>query len=69
MRKFFAANIGTPGRVVRAVLGLSFVVAGVILSRPGQWYCTCLVGAGGFMLFEAARGWCVVRACGIRTML
>jgi len=28
-----------------------------------------LAVSGGFVLFEALRGWCVLRACGIKTRL
>jgi hypothetical protein len=28
-----------------------------------------LVAAGGFAFYEAVRGWCVMRACGIKTKL
>jgi hypothetical protein len=28
-----------------------------------------MVACGGFVLFEALRGWCALRACGIKTRL
>jgi len=28
-----------------------------------------LAAAGAFVLFEALRGWCALRACGIKTRL
>jgi hypothetical protein len=69
VRKFFTSNLERRGRVVRAILGLALVVTGWFISRPGGYICTCMVVSGGFVLFEAARGWCVMRACGIKTKL
>jgi uncharacterized membrane protein len=37
-------------------VGVGLSVAGVVLSL-----------VGGFMIFEAARGWCALRALGIKT--
>jgi O-antigen ligase len=69
MGNFFARNINRRGRIVRAVSGLALVIAGVLLSGRGGWVCLLLVALGVFALYEAARGWCVVRACGIKTKL
>jgi hypothetical protein len=33
------------------------------------WLGLALAAFGAFMLFEALRGWCAVRACGIKTKL
>jgi hypothetical protein len=67
MNKFFARNLSTTGRIVRACIGLGLVIAGLVISAPNRWICTCMVISGGFVLYEAARGWCVMRACGIKT--
>ncbi len=69
MGKFFAPNIDWRGRVVRAVYGLAMIVAGLLLRKHSWWACALLVLAGGFGLYEAVRGWCLVRACGIKTRL
>ncbi|HMP83196.1 MAG TPA: DUF2892 domain-containing protein [Verrucomicrobiota bacterium] len=72
MKRFFRPNIGTVGRLLRATGGLTLIVAGQIACRYGEWgLWSCVVGtiAGGFMLYEAARGWCVMRACGINTRI
>jgi hypothetical protein len=42
-------------------------LAGVVLGQHSWWLGTGMVLAAGFVLFEAVRGWCVLRACGIRT--
>jgi hypothetical protein len=69
MGNFFARNINRTGRIVRAVWGVALIIAGVLLSRRSWWACFLLVAFGAFALYEAARGWCVVRACGIKTRL
>ena len=69
MRNFFARNIDRRGRLVRAAWGLALIVGGLLFSAQGKWLCFALVAAGGFALYEAARGWCLMRACGIKTKL
>ncbi len=69
MREFFAPNIDRRGRIVRAVWGVALIVAGALLSKRGAWICLLLVASGGFALYEAVRGWCLMRACGIKTKL
>lgn len=69
MRKFFSRNLETRGRLVRGCLGVALIVAGLLVSEPDGWVCVLLVASGGFVLYEAVRGWCVMRACGIRTPL
>jgi len=65
--KLFARNIDRRGRIVRAIWGVALVGAGLLLWRSRGWICFVLLVAGGFALFEAARGWCIARACGIKT--
>ncbi len=67
--KFFASNLERRGRVARAILGLVLVGAGVAMAWVAWWACVILIVAGVFTLFEAARGWCLLRACGIKTRL
>jgi hypothetical protein len=69
MRKFFSRNLETRGRLVRGSLGVALIVAGFLVSEPDGWVCVLLVASGCFVLYEAVRGWCVMRACGIRTPL
>jgi hypothetical protein len=66
---FWSPNLDSRGRVLRAVLG-SLLLAGSV----AVYFLTGSVLAaifpavgGGFCLFEAARGWCALRACGIKT--
>jgi hypothetical protein len=67
MKRFFSPNIGPIGRSLRAVGGIAMIVTGVIACRYWEWSCVIGTLAGGFMLYEAARGWCVMRACGVKT--
>jgi hypothetical protein len=68
MAKFFAQNIDRKGRLARAAWGLLLVAPGFGLGVAGRpWLGGTLILMGGFSLFEAARGWCVMRACGIKT--
>lgn len=67
-------NIDRRGRLIRGVAGALTALAGVawlLLARPltpwGGILGAGLILAGGFMLFEAARGWCAARAMGLRT--
>jgi hypothetical protein len=67
MPKFFQRNIGTTGRILRAVCGVILLAAAVYLYRRHPAACAALAVAGVFCLFEAFRGWCVARACGLKT--
>ncbi len=69
MKKFFSPNLETQGRLVRGVSGITFVAVGVALCGLNLLAAVILIISGGFMLFEAVRGWCVMRACGIKTKL
>lgn len=69
MKRFFAPNIETKGRVMRAVTALLFFIAAGIAFRSVLWLSIVLGLIGIFTAYEAIRGWCFLRACGIRTKL
>lgn len=69
MSKFFRPNISRQGRMARGVIGSLCLVAGIIVAGDFTLWGLILVVAGLFAIFESLRGWCVVRACGIRTKL
>ena len=69
MRRFFVANIGPAGRLVRGLMGLALLVGAVFSFRQSMWLAVVLAAAGVFGLLEALRGWCLMRACGIKTKL
>lgn len=65
---FWTPNLPRTGRFLRALTGLLAVGGGAVLLREG-W---ALAGGpfvifGAFCLFQAARGWCLARACGWKT--
>lgn len=51
-------------RVIFGLLLLAGAVAAFWFKSVAGWF---LLAFAGFTFFEAARGWCVVRACGIKT--
>ena len=72
MAKFFTPNIDRKGRVVRAFMALALIVGGIVVYGQAtwrQWTCGGLMLSGAFVLFEAVRGWCFARACGVKTRL
>lgn len=69
MKKFFSPNIDSRGRVVRGVLGGLLVIGGVVVCNYNLWLALVLILSGGFCLFEAVRGWCIMRACGVKTRM
>lgn len=69
MSRFFSPNIDWRSRLARGVGGALLLIAGMILADYQLWICLLLVGFGLFAIFEALRGWCLVRACGMRTKL
>jgi DUF2892 family protein len=70
VRKLFTPNIDSRGRLVRAALGIALLAGGWIAHvKESEGLGVALIVFGGFVCFEAARGWCVARACGIKTRL
>ncbi len=69
--KFWSPNIDSRGRAARAVLGALLLAGSVaVFMRTGSALGAAVLAVGGaFCLFEAARGWCAVRACGFKTPL
>jgi len=60
-------NILRKGRVVRGLIGGGLVVGGFVALTVSWCAALLLFAGGGFALFEALRGWCVLRACGVKT--
>jgi hypothetical protein len=60
-------NIDKHGRMARGGFGLLFLlIAGCLIPVQGTLALIFLL-VGLFSLFESWRGWCAVRACGIKT--
>jgi len=69
MKPFFAPNIDRKGRLVRGLMGLGLLVGAAFTFSDSMWLAGLLAVAGLFAVFEAARGCCLARACGIKTKL
>jgi hypothetical protein len=67
MQRFFAPNLQVEGRVARGIMAFIFGVGAVITLRLSRRLSLLLFLSALFTVYEVARGWCVVRACGIRT--
>jgi hypothetical protein len=67
MNRFFSRNLDHHGRIARGVIGALCLIAGIVVVDYKFWLGITLVAAGLFAIFESLRGWCVVRACGIKT--
>lgn len=69
MKPLFPRNITDKGRLLRGLGALALLVGAGFGFTLSAWLGGALLAAGGFVAFEAGRGWCVLRACGIRTKL
>ena len=67
MSRFFKPNLNFHGRMARGVIGTLCLIAGIVLVDYRLWLGLIFVAAGLFAIFESLRGWCLVRACGVRT--
>jgi hypothetical protein len=67
--KFFRPNITRSGRIARGVIGTICLIAGIITVDFSLAVGLILVIAGLFAIFESVRGWCLARACGIKTKI
>jgi len=69
-------NIDSKGKLARLIYGIVLVVIGIVMlfawaipsSAAIAWTITIvLILGGGFAIFEARAGWCVIRAMGFKT--
>lgn len=65
-KNFWTPNIDGKGRVARGLVSCIAFAAAYRL-REVPWAALLLGVSGAFTLFEALRGWCVARACGLKT--
>jgi len=66
---YFTPNISRAGRVVRASGAVLFAISAGVAWSHSAWVAIALGAAAAFLAFEAAKGWCAARACGIKTPL
>ena len=69
MSQFFQPNIKRQGRIARGVIGALCLVAGIIVAGDVSLWGLILVVAGLFAIYEALSGWCLARACGVKTKI
>ena len=63
----FATNIENKGRLFRAAAAGVIGIAAIVLWSSSPALGVGLALAAAFLAFEAARGWCALRACGVKT--
>jgi hypothetical protein len=64
----WSRNINNRGRIIRIGGGLAFLAAALVAGWNGMVIPTVILGiSAAFMLYEGARGWCALRACGVKT--
>ena len=63
----FRPNLSSTGRCVRGLASFAFFIGGAFTVRIHLIAGVALFVGAGFLLFEALRGWCALRACGIQT--
>ena len=69
MKAIFPRNLSRAGRLVRGASAAGLFLGAGFALRTSAWLAVGLAAVGLFVLFEALRGWCVLRACGIKTRL
>lgn len=69
MKRFFSPNIDRKGRVVRGVIAVGLFIGAWFAFGVSSLLGVVLGAWAVFTLIEALRGWCIVRACGIKTRL
>jgi hypothetical protein len=71
-------NINRSGKILRFCYGVALLLGGVLLAifwargsgHVWEWLlCIALALGGAFAMFEAAVGWCAIRAMGFKTSI
>ena len=69
MKPLFPRNISNTGCLVRGLGALALLIGAGFGFFVSVWLGAGLAVSGVFVLFEALRGWCALRACGLKTRL
>ena len=64
---FLRPNLELKGRILRASLALILAIAAPAVWPLSRVAALGLAASAVFVAFEAARGWCALRACGLKT--
>ena len=67
IERVFRPNLDNCGRQIRAGMSTIAAVCGALAVRSHLLLGILLFASAVFLLFEALRGWCALRACGVRT--
>ncbi|MBM3823471.1 MAG: DUF2892 domain-containing protein [Verrucomicrobia bacterium] len=67
MKPLLSPNIDNKGRLIRGLGALALFVGAGFSFALSTWLGIALLASGLFVAFEALRGWCALRACGIKT--
>ncbi|MAB76643.1 MAG: hypothetical protein CMO47_09330 [Verrucomicrobiales bacterium] len=61
-------NINPRGRILRGLLGLTTLAGGIylLLKTDSAFWSTGLCTLGAFAIFEGIKGWCALRAMGVK---
>ena len=65
--KKLAPNLDQTGRLIRGLGAAALFIGGLVTAPTHIVLSLIFFASGGFVLFEAWRGWCALRACGIKT--
>ena len=69
MKRYFTRNIETKGRIVRGLVAVVLLSTAIVSFQFSVFLGLVLLVSGSFILFEALRAWCALRACGIKTKI
>jgi len=69
MKPFFTPNITGKGRLLRGGGAVALLAGAAFGFMTSILLGVALLASGIFVAFEALRGWCFLRACGIKTRL
>ena len=64
---FFRPNIDSKGRLLRGIGALAMGAGAAFIWPHSRGAGIAFAASSAFMAFEAVRGWCVARACGVKT--
>jgi hypothetical protein len=67
--RLFTPNVDRNGRIVRASGSLALAIVAALAWRRSVVTASGFTVASLFLASEAARGWCALRACGLKTKL